>query len=118
MWPITCPSPRATTAAAPALMTVATPGRLLSRRASRRSATWASQSGQGFDEALARVVALIERADGHAFVFDVTPTDAQLEELFSAEREAEWVEFLAECDKAEAELAHEIAIAKFTLAEL
>jgi hypothetical protein len=34
------------------------------------------------------------------------------------EREAEWVEFLAECDKAVAELAHEVAVAKFTLAEL
>jgi hypothetical protein len=54
-------------------------------------------------------------------VFDVTPseaTEAQLEALFCAEREAEWVEFLAECDKAQAELAHEVAIAKFTLAEL
>jgi len=46
----------------------------------------------------------------------VTPTEAtmaQLEELFCAEREAEWVEFLAECDKVEAEVAHEISIAKF-----
>jgi DNA-binding transcriptional regulator PaaX len=86
-----------------------------------QSATWAVPTGQGFDEALDRAVELIERADGHAFVFDVTlseATAAQLEELFGAEREAEWVEFLAECDKAAAELAHEVAIAKFTLAEL
>jgi hypothetical protein len=86
-----------------------------------QSATWAIPTGQGFDEAVDRAVELIERADGHAFVFDVTPseaTEAQLEELFCAEREAEWVEFLAECDKATAELAHEVAIAKFTLAEL
>jgi DNA-binding transcriptional regulator PaaX len=86
-----------------------------------QSATWAIPTGQGFDEALARAVELIERADAVALVFDVSPAEAsvaQLEELFSAEREAEWREFLAECDKVEAELAHEVAIAKFTLAEL
>jgi hypothetical protein len=86
-----------------------------------QSATWGIPSGQGFDEALERAVGLIERADGHAFVFEVTPTEAttaQLEELFSVEREAEWVEFLSECDKVEAEVAHEISIGKFTLAEL
>jgi len=86
-----------------------------------QSATWAIPTGQGFDEGLARAVELIERADAVAMVFEVSPaevTAAHLEELFTAEREAEWVEFLAECDKVEAELAHEIAIAKFTLAEL
>ena len=86
-----------------------------------QSATWAIPTGQGFDEAIDRAVELIDRADGHVFVFDVTPTEAttaQLEELFGAEREAEWVEFLAECDKVEAEVAHEITIGKFTLAEL
>lgn len=86
-----------------------------------QSATWAIPTGQCFDDAVERAVELVERADGHAFVFDVTPTEAtvaQLEELFSAEREAEWVEFLAECDKVEAEVAHEIAIRQLTLAEL
>ena len=86
-----------------------------------QSATWAIPTGQGFDEGLARAVELIERADAVAMVFEVSPaeaTAAHLEELFTAEREAEWVEFLAECDKVEAELAHEIEIEKFTLAEL
>jgi hypothetical protein len=86
-----------------------------------QAATWAIPSGQGFDEAVQRAAELIERADGQAFVFDVIPSEStatQLEELFCAEREAEWGEFLAECDKAQAELDHEIAIAKFTLAEL
>ena len=41
-----------------------------------------------------------------------------MEELFTAEREAEWVEFLSECDKAEAELHREVEKQKFTLAEL
>jgi hypothetical protein len=86
-----------------------------------QSATWALPVGDAFDDTLTRAVALVERADGQAMVFDVTPDDAtsaRLEALFTAEREAEWVEFLAECDKFDAELAHEWAIEKFTLAEL
>ena len=86
-----------------------------------QAATWAIPTGQGFDEAVERAVGLIERAGGHAFTFDVIPTEtttAALEELFCAEREAEWIEFLAECTKVEAEVAHEIAIGKLTLAEL
>lgn len=54
-------------------------------------------------------------------LFDVTPSEATseaLEELFTAEREAEWVEFISECDKAEAELHGEVEKEKFTLAEL
>ena len=43
---------------------------------------------------------------------------AELERAFVEGREAEWVEFLAECDKFDAEIAHEIAIEKFTAAEL
>jgi hypothetical protein len=86
-----------------------------------QSATWAIPSGARFDEALSRATALVERAGATALVFDVTPaqaTEALLEDLFTSEREAEWVEFLAECDKVEAELAHEVAVSKFTLAEL
>jgi len=41
-----------------------------------------------------------------------------VEELFTAEREEEWSEFVSECDKFEAEVAGEIAKEKFTLAEL
>jgi len=43
---------------------------------------------------------------------------AQLEALFTAEREAEWGEFLADCGKYEAELGDEVAKGKLTLAEL
>jgi hypothetical protein len=86
-----------------------------------QAATWAVPTGQGFDEAVTRAVELVERAGASAFVFDVTTDEAavaQLETLFTEEREAEWLEFLRECDKVEAELAHEVAIKKFTLAEL
>jgi len=82
---------------------------------------WAIPPGDAFDAALDRAVALIERGDGDAFVFEVIPTDASMarvEALFSAEREAEWVEFVDECAKFDAEIAREIAKKKFTLAEL
>jgi hypothetical protein len=86
-----------------------------------QQATWAIPAGAGFDEGLERAVALVERADGRALVFDVAPTEetqAPLQELFTAEREAEWAEFVSECDKFEHEIAGEIAKEKFTLAEL
>jgi hypothetical protein len=86
-----------------------------------QSATWAIPPGDGFDDGVARAVALVERGGGRPLLFDVTPSEQTavvLEELFTAEREAEWVEFLSECDKAEAELHREVEKEKFTLAEL
>lgn len=86
-----------------------------------QSATWAIPDGDRFDEGLAKAVSLVERGDGQAFVFEVTPNDASLpalELLYTAEREAEWTEFCSECDKALAELRGEFAKEKFTLAEL
>jgi len=38
--------------------------------------------------------------------------------LFTAQREAEWAEFVSDCGKYEAELAGEVAKGKLTLAEL
>ena len=70
---------------------------------------------------LAKAVSLVERAGGHILVFDITPSDtssAALEELYTAEREAEWIEFCSECDKATVELRGEFTKEKFTLAEL
>lgn len=52
-------------------------------------------------------------AHGHAAV-DVD----RLEALYTAAREDEWSEFLADCGKYLAELAKEEAVAKYTLAEL
>jgi len=86
-----------------------------------QQATWAIPPGDGFDEGVARAVALVERGGGRPLLFDVVPdevTAAVLEELFTAEREAEWAEFLSECNKADTELRSEIDKEKFTLAEL
>jgi hypothetical protein len=86
-----------------------------------QSATWAIPTGDPFDEGLAKAVALVERGDGHALVLEVAPLEdnvAALEHLYTDEREAEWVEFCSECDKAEAELHGEFEKEKFTLAEL
>lgn len=86
-----------------------------------QSATWAIPPGDGFNEGVARAMKLVERGGGRPLVFDVTPSAgsaAALEELFTGEREAEWVEFCSECDKAEAELHSEVEKEKFTLAEL
>ena len=89
---------------------------------SLQNATWAVPAGPGFDEAVERAVALIERADSTALLFDIVPagptTAAVLEEMFSAEREAEWTEFVSDCAKFDVEIASEIAKRKFTLAEL
>jgi hypothetical protein len=43
---------------------------------------------------------------------------AQLEELFTVQREEEWTEFISDCAKYETELAEEVAKGKLTLAEL
>jgi hypothetical protein len=86
-----------------------------------QSATWAVPTGDRFDEGLAKAVALVERGDGQALVFDVAASEknvAALEQLYTDEREAEWVEFCSECGKADAELRGEFAKEKFTLAEL
>src|SRR5713101_5682808 len=72
-----------------------------------QSATWAIPTGDRFDEGLAKAMALVERADGHALVFDVSGSEdnvVALEQMYSDEREAEWVEFCSECDKADVEL--------------
>src|SRR5579872_6595106 len=62
--------------------------------------TWAVPSGEGFDEGLDRAITAIEGAGGHPVVLSVADDDAsvnQLESLFTAEREAEWGEFLGDC---------------------
>ena len=89
---------------------------------SLQQATWALPARRDLADALAKVVALVEAAEGEAFTFDAAPRDAasgsRLEELFTAQREEEWAEFLAECGKFDAEIDKEIRIRKFTAAEL
>ena len=86
-----------------------------------QSATWAVPVGDGFDDGVDKAVGLVQRAGGQAFVLDVDSNTAslgELEALYSAERDEEWKELAAECEKAVAELANEVAKEKFTLAEL
>jgi hypothetical protein len=83
--------------------------------------TWAVPEGEPFAAGFAHVVKAIGTAGGQPVVLAVAEEEtsaAQLEELFTAQREAEWGEFLADCGKYETELAGEIAKGKLTLAEL
>ena len=72
--------------------------------------TWAVPPGEGFDAGLAQVIEAITAAGGQPVVLAVADDDAsvaQLEALFTAQREAEWAEFVADCGKYEAELDEE-----------
>jgi len=84
---------------------------------SLQQATWALPADAG--AVVERIRQLVARADGDLFAFDAEPRDAgRLEALYTQAREEEWLEFVRECDKYEAELDHEEAIGKFTFAEL
>ena len=87
-----------------------------------QQATWAVPARDNFLAAVDRAVELVERAGGESIVFDAEPRDdlgeRRLQQLFTAEREAEWAEFLSECTKFDDEIDKEIAIEKFTVAEL
>lgn len=83
--------------------------------------TWAVPAGEGFDQGFDQVLQTIDTAGGHPVVLVVADDDAsvaQLEALFTDEREAEWMEFCGDCDKYEAELVEEVRKNKLTLAEL
>jgi len=83
--------------------------------------TWAVPDGEPFEAGFAQVMEEIKTAGGQPVVLAIAEEQAsaaQLEALFTAQREAEWVEFLSDCGKYEAELAGEIAKGKLTLAEL
>lgn len=86
-----------------------------------QSATWAVPVGDGFDHGVERATALVQRAGGQALCFEVRAegdTLSALESLYTAEREAEWTEFTAECERADAGLRREIEARRFSLAEL
>ncbi len=83
--------------------------------------TWAVPDGERFEAGFAQVIEEIRAAGGKPVVLAVAGEEAsaaQLEGLFTAQREAEWGEFVSDCGKYEAELAGEVAKGKFTLAEL
>jgi hypothetical protein len=83
---------------------------------------WLTPAAPAFADGIARAITIIQAAGGEAIVLDAgghQPTDSQqLAAIYTAAREAEWVEFLAECGKYLAEIDKEIAKAKLTLAEL
>jgi hypothetical protein len=83
---------------------------------------WAVPDLPAFAAGVERAVELAGRADGEAMVLEAagrSPADAsRFESLFNAARQADWGEFMADCGKFEAEVAKEIRIGKFTLAEL
>ena len=83
--------------------------------------TWAVPEGEPFEAGFAHVVEAIKAAGGKPVVLTVAGEEtsaADLEELFTAQREAEWGEFLSDCGKYEAELGGEVVKGKLTLAEL
>src|SRR6266536_1101964 len=72
---------------------------------------WAIPATPAFTAGLDRAVKLAERGDGEVVLLDAAGRDeanaARLEGLFTAARQAEWAEFLADCGKYEAELDKE-----------
>jgi flagellar biosynthesis regulator FlaF len=83
---------------------------------------WAVPEVPVFADGIQRAIELAERAQGEAVVLRAagrSQTDAaRFQAMFTAAREEDWAEFLADCGKYEAELDKEIRTAKFTLAEL
>lgn len=83
---------------------------------------WVVPDQPVFAEAIERAVELVRRGDGEALVLDVAGRGAayaeRLASAYTSAREEEWTEFRAECGKYLAELDHEVAIGKLTLAEL
>ena len=84
--------------------------------------TWAVPADDATDDAIGQVRVLIDRAGGELLVFDAKPRDPETTRRLVASYtdgvEAQWLEFLADCEKYRAELERETRIKKFTLAEL
>jgi len=83
---------------------------------------WAVPDVPGFADGVTRAIELAQRGGGEVVVLDAVGRaerdDGRLEALFTADREEEWTEFLADCGKFDAEIDKEIRNRKFTMAEL
>jgi hypothetical protein len=83
---------------------------------------WLMPATPWFLAAEQKVRELAERGEGEVITVEVAGGDdhagAALASAFAQARVAEWAEFSADCDKFDAEIAKEIRIQKFTLAEL
>ena len=84
--------------------------------------SWAVPDVTAFTEGIDRAVAMAERGDGEVIVLSAAGRserdEQRLAELFTAERDQEWAEFIADCAKFDTEIDREIRQRKFTLAEL
>jgi hypothetical protein len=82
---------------------------------------WALPAFPAFDQSVQRAIELAERA-GEVLFLDARGHDEtqsrRLQDLFTTGREEEWIEFISDCGKYQAELDHELAEQKFTVAEL
>lgn len=84
---------------------------------------WAVPDVPVFTDGVARAVELTGGVvGGEAITLEAAGRSgadaARFQAMFTAARSADWAEFLADCGKFEEEIAKEIRIAKFTLAEL
>jgi hypothetical protein len=83
---------------------------------------WAAPDVPAFAAGISRVGELAARGDGRLVVLQAAgrsePDAAWLEDAFTGLREEEWVEFLGDCGKFDAEIDKELALQKFTMAEL
>ncbi|WP_350276306.1 Chromate resistance protein ChrB [Kribbella sp. HUAS MG21] len=83
---------------------------------------WAVPELPVFEAAVRRTTELVERAEGEATVLAAAGREAadgaRLRALYDEARRADWAEYLRDSGKFEDEIAKEIRIGKFTLAEL
>jgi len=84
--------------------------------------SWAVPDVSAFTEGIDRAVEMARRGDGEVVMLSAAGRserdEARLAELFTAERDQEWAEFIADCAKFDAEIDREISQGKFTVAEL
>ena len=75
-----------------------------------------------FADGVPRVVELAQRGDGEVVRLTATGCSdadgARIEEMFTQDRQPQWVELLDDCGKFNAEIDREISTGKFTLDEL
>src|SRR3954452_21141319 len=85
-------------------------------------AVWTVPETPLFRQAIERAADLARRGSGDIPVLNVSAGDQDSETAmlaaFTDAREQEWAEFLDDCGKFEAEIAKEVRLGKFTLAEL
>ncbi|MFI5613223.1 Chromate resistance protein ChrB [Amycolatopsis sp. NPDC051903] len=84
--------------------------------------TWAVPDVPGFASGVSRVDELAQRGEGEVVVLDAVGRDdqdtARLAALFTADREDEFREFLADCGKYDIKIDKHVRNSKFTMAEL